>query len=249
MISDRDSTDNFMLLVYDKIEDYNKVIAAMKEKISKKPVLRQDERNYLYDAYDSLVKQKVQSIQSMNKEICQVENNFPKCIQNSNNNNDNNQDSKNSKISLLKDFRDKIIQEHKTLCIDLIDLISNTLMPNAKTLESKISYSTALGRYYSYIYHYSTAQNKEGIAQNVIENYEKAIHAAQKSNMTFNRKFVENVVFYTSFLADNLGRKDKAKDICSRVYSELVADEMIRQEHISGISISVLSDKISQWSG
>ena len=246
MKREKESSDNFILLVYDKIEDYDKVIETMKEKIIKKPVLRQDERNFLFDAFDSLVKKKVHSIEAMDQKIkMSYDNeisNQKKNVQTQNE--DFSIDSQ--KKDLIQNYKYKIIQEHNDICLDVINLITNTLMPNAKTEESIIFYLTTLGRYYSYIYNYSTNQQKQDIAENVVENFEKAIKDSQKSNLTFNKNFVENVLFYTSFLADRLGKKDKAREICSKIYSELVADEMIRQEHIKGISISVLSDKISQ---
>ena len=246
MKSDRESTDNFILLVYDKIEDYDKVIDTMKEKIHRKPVLRQDERNFLFVAYDSLLKKKVHSIDAMNKKLKALPNN--EITENDKKAQKLYSDKLNleEEIDIIQNYKRKIIKEHNDICLEVINLITNTLLPNAKSEESIIFYFTKLGRYYSYIYNYSTEQEQKDVAKNVVENFEKAIKDSQKSNLTFNRYFVENVLFYTSFLADKLGKKDKARELCSKIYSDLVADEMIRQEHIKGISISVLSDKISQ---
>ena len=81
------------------------------------------------------------------------------------------------KQQMAKEYREKVEQELRDICNDVLGLLDNFLIPKASNAESKVFYLKMKGDYFRYLSEVAQGDDRKG----VIDDSQKAYHMHLKS--------------------------------------------------------------------
>ncbi|KAK7744182.1 hypothetical protein SLS53_003703 [Cytospora paraplurivora] len=153
MANERESK-TFLARLCEQAERYDEMVTYMKEVAKLDGELTVDERNLLSVAYKNVVGTRRASWRIISS-IEQKE------------------ESKGSEkhVGTIKEYRAKIEEELEKVCQDVLDVLDETLIPNAASGESKVFYHKMKGDYHRYLAEFASGEKRKTAATAAHEAY------------------------------------------------------------------------------
>ena len=142
-------------ILAEQAERYDDMAKYMKELVEKGIDISKDERNVLSIAYKNIVGER----RNAWRIVSSIEKSY---------------DDSDIRKKIAQDYLERIASEQKTICQEVLRLLENFLIPNAKDTESKVFYLKMKGDYFRYL-------SEVKFANSVEASHEKEVKEAQKA--------------------------------------------------------------------
>jgi len=152
-------------------------------------------------------------------------------------------------LELIKSYRKKIEEELENICFDVLALLNDSLIPNARVVDAKVFYLKMRGDYYRYLGEFLGGDKQQNVIHNALDSYEAACKEAEnlKSTHPIRLSLVLNQsVFYYEIIGEvNIACK-KAKAAFDNAIADL--DGLEEDEYRDSATImQLLRDNLTLW--
>lgn len=184
------------------IDEQQENINLMKKVCELNPALNSEERNILNIAYKNAVSSRRKAISTVSAFLKDEETREERRIK-------------------LSEFRDVLLKEMREICLDLISLIDESLLPASNEPEQRVYFEKMKGDYYRYI-----CENKEGDIDGIVEKarqcYQAGLDIARTELNSTNPTFLGLVLNYSVFLYEIMDHKNEAIDLSQKTFADTV---------------------------
>jgi len=211
------------------INRHNDSIKLVKDLIRIDFTLNQEERELLSHVYKSkadLCRSSLRTVRALldNESICE---------------------SENRKSELIK-LRFEISKELQDICQDIVSILDDMLIPNAKNPEFEVYYIKLKADYYRYWSESCLAEEKERLAKLSREFYISSLEKSSSSLSKDNPIYLGSVLNYTVFLFEIAGEKKAALDLLVLTYNSAPKNDEESEEKTR--VLQTMKDNITLWS-
>ncbi|KAI0125901.1 14-3-3 protein [Xylariales sp. AK1849] len=225
MASERESK-TFLARLCEQAERYDEMVGYMKEVAHLGGELTVDERNLLSVAYKNVVGTRRASWRIISS-IEQKE------------------ESKGSDkhVGTIRDYRNKIELELEKVCQDVLDVLDESLIPNAATGESKVFYHKMKGDYHRYLAEFASGEKRKVAAT--------AAHEAYKTELTPTHPIRLGLALnFSVFYYEILNSPDRACHLAKQAFDDAIAElDSLSEESYrdSTLIMQLLRDNLTLW--
>ncbi|KAL1903082.1 hypothetical protein Sste5346_000366 [Sporothrix stenoceras] len=232
MASERDNK-TFLARLCEQAERYDEMVTYMKEVAKLGGELTVDERNLLSVAYKNVVGTRRASWRIISS-IEQKE------------------ESKGSEkhVGTIREYRDKIEAELEKVCQDVLDVLDESLIPNAATGESKVFYHKMKGDYHRYLAEFASGDKRRGAATAAHEAYKSATDVAQTELTPTHPIRLGLALNFSVFYYEILNSPDRACHLAKQAFDDAIAElDSLSEESYrdSTLIMQLLRDNLTLW--
>ncbi|TDZ23963.1 14-3-3 protein-like protein [Colletotrichum sidae] len=232
MSGDRESK-TFLARLCEQAERYDEMVGYMKEVAKLGGELSVDERNLLSVAYKNVVGTRRASWRIISS-IEQKE------------------ESKGSDkhVGTIREYRTKIETELEQVCQDVLDVLDDSLIPNAQTGESKVFYHKMKGDYHRYLAEFASGEKRKGAATAAHEAYKSATDVAQTELTPTHPIRLGLALNFSVFYYEILNSPDRACHLAKQAFDDAIAElDSLSEESYrdSTLIMQLLRDNLTLW--
>ncbi|KAJ4421101.1 hypothetical protein N0V85_000324 [Neurospora sp. IMI 360204] len=223
----------FLARLCEQAERYDEMVTFMKEVAKLGGELTVDERNLLSVAYKNVVGTRRASWRIISS-IEQKE------------------ESKGSDkhVAIIKEYRQKIETELETVCKDVLEVLDESLIPNAATGESKVFYHKMKGDYHRYLAEFASGEKRKGAATAAHEAYKSATDVAQTELTPTHPIRLGLALNFSVFYYEILNSPDRACHLAKQAFDDAIAElDSLSEESYrdSTLIMQLLRDNLTLW--
>jgi 14-3-3 protein beta/theta/zeta len=164
-------------------------------------------------------------------------------------------DAENSdKQSMIKDYREKIENELRTICQDVLSLLDDFLLPaTAENTDSQVFYLKMKGDYYRYLAEVavsSASDDKEEITKNSERAYNEAFEVSKANRQSTHPIRLGLALNYSVFFYEIFNNPEKACSLAKQAFDEAIAelDNLSEDSYKdSTLIMQLLRDNLTLW--
>lgn len=159
-------------------------------------------------------------------------------------------DKVSTKAELACKFRKKIEDELEDVCNQVLDLLSNCLIPNATSDESKVFYLKMSGDYFRYRAEYTEECKKQGVQDEAEKAYEKAMETANEKMPPTHPNRLGLALNFSVFYYEIQNAPDKACHLAKKAFDDAIAElDSLDSESYkdSTLIMQLLRDNLTLW--
>ncbi|ROT40044.1 14-3-3-like protein [Sodiomyces alkalinus F11] len=232
MSNDRESK-TFLARLCEQAERYDEMVGYMKEVAKLGGELTVDERNLLSVAYKNVVGTRRASWRIISS-IEQKE------------------ESKGSEkhVTIIREYRSKIETELEQVCQDVLDVLDESLIPNAQTGESKVFYHKMKGDYHRYLAEFASGEKRKNAATSAHEAYKSATDVAQTELTPTHPIRLGLALNFSVFYYEILNSPDRACHLAKQAFDDAIAElDSLSEESYrdSTLIMQLLRDNLTLW--
>lgn len=223
----------YMAKLAEQAERYDEMVEAMKKVASLDSELTVEERNLLSVAYKNVIGARraswriVSSIEQ--KEEAKGNENH---------------------VMRIKEYRAKIEEELQNICTDIISVLADHLVPNAKSGESKVFYFKMKGDYHRYLAEFvGGAQRKEAAEASLVA-YKSASDIAGTELPPTHPIRLGLALNFSVFYYEILNSPDRACQLAKQAFDEAIAElDTLSEDSYkdSTLIMQLLRDNLTLW--
>lgn len=220
----------YMAKLCEQCERYEEMVKAMKDVLVTGADLTVEERNLLSVAYKNVVGAR----RSSWRVISSIEQKH----------------DGDSKTAIAKKVREEIEKELQTTCQEILDLLDGTLIPAAKTPESKIFFLKMKGDYYRYVAEFCTNDERKKASENSLVAYKQATDVAEKEMPTTNPIRLGLALNFSVFYYEIMNDPSHACELAKRAFESAVAElDSLPEESYKDATLimQLLRDNLTLW--
>ncbi|KAH0427915.1 14-3-3-like protein [Colletotrichum camelliae] len=223
----------FLARLCEQAERYDEMVGYMKEVAKLGGELSVDERNLLSVAYKNVVGTRRASWRIISS-IEQKE------------------ESKGSDkhVGTIREYRTKIETELEQVCQDVLDVLDDSLIPNAQTGESKVFYHKMKGDYHRYLAEFASGEKRKGAATAAHEAYKSATDVAQTELTPTHPIRLGLALNFSVFYYEILNSPDRACHLAKQAFDDAIAElDSLSEESYrdSTLIMQLLRDNLTLW--
>ncbi|GJN72949.1 14-3-3 family protein [Purpureocillium lilacinum] len=223
----------FLARLCEQAERYDEMVTYMKEVAKLGGELTVDERNLLSVAYKNVVGTRRASWRIISS-IEQKE------------------ESKGSEkhVSTIKEYRNKIEAELEQVCQDVLNVLDESLIPNAATGESKVFYHKMKGDYHRYLAEFASGEKRKVAATAAHEAYKNATDVAQTDLTPTHPIRLGLALNFSVFYYEILNSPDRACHLAKQAFDDAIAElDSLSEESYrdSTLIMQLLRDNLTLW--
>ncbi|ERT02184.1 tyrosine 3-monooxygenase/tryptophan 5-monooxygenase activation protein [Sporothrix schenckii 1099-18] len=223
----------FLARLCEQAERYDEMVTYMKEVAKLGGELTVDERNLLSVAYKNVVGTRRASWRIISS-IEQKE------------------ESKGSEkhVGTIREYRDKIEAELEKVCQDVLDVLDESLIPNAASGESKVFYHKMKGDYHRYLAEFASGDKRRGAATAAHEAYKSATDVAQTELTPTHPIRLGLALNFSVFYYEILNSPDRACHLAKQAFDDAIAElDSLSEESYrdSTLIMQLLRDNLTLW--
>ncbi|KAJ6445640.1 14-3-3 protein [Purpureocillium lavendulum] len=227
------TTETFLARLCEQAERYDEMVTYMKEVAKLGGELTVDERNLLSVAYKNVVGTRRASWRIISS-IEQKE------------------ESKGSEkhVSTIKEYRNKIEAELEQVCQDVLNVLDESLIPNAATGESKVFYHKMKGDYHRYLAEFASGEKRKVAATAAHEAYKNATDVAQTDLTPTHPIRLGLALNFSVFYYEILNSPDRACHLAKQAFDDAIAElDSLSEESYrdSTLIMQLLRDNLTLW--
>ncbi|POR33068.1 14-3-3 protein [Tolypocladium paradoxum] len=227
------NSKTFLARLCEQAERYDEMVTYMKEVAKLGGELTVDERNLLSVAYKNVVGTRRASWRIISS-IEQKE------------------ESKGSEkhVTTIKDYRQKIETELEQVCQDVLDVLDESLIPNAATGESKVFYHKMKGDYHRYLAEFASGEKRKVAATAAHEAYKNATDVAQTELTPTHPIRLGLALNFSVFYYEILNSPDRACHLAKQAFDDAIAElDSLSEESYrdSTLIMQLLRDNLTLW--
>jgi 14-3-3 protein epsilon len=232
MTTERESK-TFLARLCEQAERYDEMVTYMKEVAKIGGELTVDERNLLSVAYKNVVGTRRASWRIISS-IEQKE------------------ETKGSDkhVSTIKEYRIKIEEELEKVCQDVLNVLDESLIPNAATGESKVFYHKMKGDYHRYLAEFASGEKRKVAATAAHEAYKSATDVAQTELTPTHPIRLGLALNFSVFYYEILNSPDRACHLAKQAFDDAIAElDSLSEESYrdSTLIMQLLRDNLTLW--
>lgn len=217
----------------ERMSEQDANIREIKRAIALNPVLSEDERNLLSFFYKSPVNTRRNSIRECQGWL-----------------NDINPQTQAHRYAQVTEFIAKLQDEVKSIALDLINLVDESLLAASTTPEQRVFFEKMKGDYYRYICENKSDPEFQSFCEKGKEAYENALEIAKNELVATSPQYLGLVLNFSVFLYDTLQMQSEAIELSQRTYTETV--DMVESVDDSSYSedamiLQLLRDNHTKW--
>uniref|UniRef100_A0A3Q3X685 14-3-3 domain-containing protein n=1 Tax=Mola mola TaxID=94237 RepID=A0A3Q3X685_MOLML len=213
----------------EQAERYDDMAASMRELTKLKPDLLNEERNLLSVAYKNVVGAR----RSSWRVLSSIE-----------------QKSDEKKQMMAKEYREKIEKELNDICKEVLKLLDEELIPNAKEADSKVFYLKMKGDYHRYLAEVASEKDKKETTKNSEEAYEKASVISKNDMQPTHPIRLGLALNFSVFYYEILNEPEKACQLAKTAFDEAIAElDTLSEDSYkdSTLIMQLLRDNLTLW--
>ncbi|KAJ0121577.1 14-3-3-like protein [Diaporthe amygdali] len=223
----------FLARLCEQAERYDEMVSYMKEVAKLGGELTVDERNLLSVAYKNVVGTRRASWRIISS-IEQKE------------------ESKGSEkhVPTIKEYRSKIELELEKVCQDVLDVLDESLIPNAASGESKVFYHKMKGDYHRYLAEFASGEKRKTAATAAHEAYKNATDVAQTELTPTHPIRLGLALNFSVFYYEILNSPDRACHLAKQAFDDAIAElDSLSEESYrdSTLIMQLLRDNLTLW--
>ncbi|XP_037107026.1 14-3-3 protein beta/alpha-like [Syngnathus acus] len=215
----------------EQAERYDDMATAMKQVTEQNKDLTNEERNLLSVAYKNVVGARRSSWRVISSIEQKTEGNE-------------------KKQQMARDYRVKIEQELKDICNDVLNLLDNFLIANAKLPESKVFYLKMKGDYFRYLSEVAAGEDKKETVSNSEEAYDTAFSISKKEMQSTHPIRLGLALNFSVFFYEILNSPEKACRLAKEAFDEAITQiDNLNEESYkdSTLIMQLLRDNLTLW--
>eukprot|EP00762_Andalucia_godoyi_P005413 ANDGO_08418.mRNA.1 14-3-3 protein epsilon len=223
----------FMAKLAEQAERYDEMVEAMKKVAKLDMELTVEERNLLSVAYKNVIGARRASWRIVSS-IEQKE------------------ESKrnDAHVSKIREYRLLIEKELAGICGDILAILDNHLIPNAKTSESKVFYYKMKGDYHRYLAEFLVADARKDAAENSLIAYKAASDVAMTDLLPTHPIRLGLALNFSVFYYEILNSPDRACALAKMAFDDAIAEiDTLSEESYkdSTLIMQLLRDNLTLW--
>ena len=223
----------FLAKLAEQAERYDEMIQYMKQVAALNTEMTVEERNLLSVAYKNIVGSKRSSYRIISS-LEQKE-----------------QAKGNDKhVELIKTYKAKIVEELSKDCEDVLKVISENLMPNASSTESKVFFKKMEGDYYRYYAEFTEGEKRKEVADKSLAAYQEATDIASAELQPTHPIRLGLALNFSVFYYEIMNDADKACQLAKQAFDDAIAklDEVPESSYKdSTLIMQLLRDNLTLW--
>ncbi|KAJ8654714.1 DNA damage checkpoint protein rad24 [Lichtheimia ornata] len=232
MASEREN-DVYMAKLAEQAERYDEMVQYTKDVAKMGVELTVEERNLLSVAYKNVIGARRASWRIVSS-IEQKE------------------ESKgnNAQVEKIKVYRQKIENELKDVCSDILSVLKDNLIPNAQGGESKVFYYKMMGDYHRYLAEFLTGEARKESATQAHEAYKTATDVAQTELAPTHPIRLGLALNFSVFYYEILNSPDRACHLAKQAFDDAIAElDTLSEESYkdSTLIMQLLRDNLTLW--
>ncbi|XP_022068821.1 14-3-3-like protein isoform X2 [Acanthochromis polyacanthus] len=154
------------------------------------------------------------------------------------------------KLIVFKEYRCKIEKELNDVCKDVLDLLDNCLIPNAKCSESKVFYLKMKGDYYRYEAEVADEESRKEIIAKSEEAYQEAWEICKKELTPTHPIRLGLALNFSVFYYEIKNSPEQACKLAKEAFDDAIAElDKLDQESYkdSTLIMQLLRDNLTLW--
>jgi len=232
MANERESK-TFLARLCEQAERYDEMVTYMKEVAKLGGELTVDERNLLSVAYKNVVGTRRASWRIISS-IEQKE------------------ESKggDKNVGTIRQYREKIEAELEQVCLDVLNVLDESLIPKAESGESKVFYHKMKGDYHRYLAEFASGDKRKGAATAAHDAYKSATDVAQTELTPTHPIRLGLALNFSVFYYEILNSPDRACHLAKQAFDDAIAElDSLSEESYrdSTLIMQLLRDNLTLW--
>jgi 14-3-3 protein epsilon len=153
-------------------------------------------------------------------------------------------------VEKVKQYKSQIEEELLKLCRDILDLLTNHLLPSTSEAEAKVFYFKMQGDYFRYIAEFTRSSEKDEAAQKSRNSYEEAYKVAEKDLDATHPIRLGLALNYSVFYYEILQEREKACDMAKNAFDDAISGlDNVSDEYYkdSTLIMQLLRDNLTLW--
>ncbi|XP_061543274.1 14-3-3 protein beta/alpha-1-like [Phycodurus eques] len=215
----------------EQAERYDDMAAAMKRVTEQNKDLTNEERNLLSVAYKNVVGARRSSWRVTSSIEQKTEGNE-------------------KKQQMARDYRLKIELELQEICHDVLNLLDNFLIVNAKPAESQVFYLKMKGDYFRYLSEVASSDNKKETVTNSQKAYQLAFDISKTDMQSTHPIRLGLALNFSVFYYEILNSPEQACSLAKQAFDEAIAElDSLNEESYkdSTLIMQLLRDNLTLW--
>jgi len=215
----------------EQAERYDDMAAAMKTVTEESDQLSNEERNLLSVAYKNVVGARRSSWRVVSSIEAKAE-------------------GSEKKQTMAKEYREKVEQELKEICKDVLGLLDKYLIPKATVAESKVFYLKMKGDYYRYLAEVASGDDKKSIITDSKEAYQSAFEISKSDMQPTHPIRLGLALNFSVFYYEILNSPDDACKLAKGAFDDAIAElDTLSEDSYkdSTLIMQLLRDNLTLW--
>ncbi|ORE19019.1 14-3-3 family protein epsilon [Rhizopus microsporus] len=153
-------------------------------------------------------------------------------------------------VSKIKAYRQKIENELREVCNDILSVLNENLIPVAQGGESKVFYYKMKGDYYRYLAEFLTGEARKEAATEAHEAYKSATDIAQTELAPTQPIRLGLALNFSVFYYEILNSPDRACHLAKQAFDDAIAElDTLSEESYkdSTLIMQLLRDNLTLW--
>ena len=220
----------------EQVERYEDMAKAMKEVVESDESVSSEERNLLSVAYKNVV--------GARRSAWRIMSSIEQKTSSAN---------EDSKRKLAKEYRESIEKELKDICNEVLTLLDDFLIKNARDTEAKVFFLKMKGDYYRYLAEVASAELRTGVVESSRKAYESAMEAAMNKDGKLAPTHPLRLglaLNFSLFYYEIMNDPDKACALAKTAFDEAIADlDSLKEDSYkeSTLIMQLLRDNLTLW--
>lgn len=223
----------YLAKLAEQAERYEEMVENMKAVASSGQELSVEERNLLSVAYKNVIGARRASWRIVSS-IEQKEE----------------QKGNETQAKLIREYRSKIEAELSNICDDILNVLTNHLIPTAQSGESKVFYYKMKGDYHRYLAEFAVAEKRKDAADASLEAYQSASEVAVTELPPTHPIRLGLALNFSVFYYEILNSPDKACHLAKQAFDDAIAElDTLSEESYkdSTLIMQLLRDNLTLW--
>ena len=153
-------------------------------------------------------------------------------------------------VAKVKTYKQTIEKEMTDLCNDLLDLLTDVLIPACKNEEAKVFFYKMKADYFRYIAEYSSGDTKNASAQKALQAYADAGQIARDSLSSTHPVKLALYLNHSVFYYEIMQNPEKACGMARQAFDEAIADlDNVEDDYYKDATLimQLLRDNLTLW--
>lgn len=153
-------------------------------------------------------------------------------------------------VEKVRQYKLQIEEELLKLCREILELLDNTLLPNAVDPEAKVFYYKMEGDYFRYIAEFAKGGEKEEAAEKSRKSYQEAYVVAEKELETTHPIRLGLALNFSVFYYEILQEREKACEMAKTAFDDAISGlDNVSDEYYkdSTLIMQLLRDNLTLW--
>ncbi|OWB55943.1 hypothetical protein B5S28_g1832 [[Candida] boidinii] len=153
-------------------------------------------------------------------------------------------------VALIIDYRSKIETELTNICHDILNVLSEHLIPTAQSGESKVFYYKMKGDYHRYLAEFAVTEQRKDAADQSLEAYKSASEVAVTELPPTHPIRLGLALNFSVFYYEILNSPDRACHLAKQAFDDAIAElDTLSEESYkdSTLIMQLLRDNLTLW--